>query len=341
MADILKILSELDGVSGNEKNVREFIIDQIKTFADEISVDTMGNIIALKRGKKAEKSKKIMAVCSTDEAGMIVSGVTDAGYIKFKLVGNIDERVLVSKRVRVGENKVKGVIGMKAIHLQKRSERENTVAPSALFIDIGAKSKEDALKSVKLGDYIAFDTEFSALGDCVKGKALDGRIGCFALIEALRESYDDDIYACFTAQQEVGMRGAQIAAYAVKPDLAVILGSAVAADTYGADKTEYGASLGKGAVLSFMDARAIFDKEITDKIADMAKKEKIAVQPKEGSVGSSAGDGVILAGEGTRAVMAAIPCRYSHTPVCVVNKDDINALNALTIMILKKAGELI
>lgn len=341
MADTLKILSELDGVSGNEKNVREFIIDQIKPFADEISVDTMGNIIALKRGKNAEKRKKIMAVCSTDEPGMIVSGVTDAGYIKFKLVGNIDERVLVSKRVRVGESKVKGVIGMKAIHLQKRSERENTVAPSALFIDIGAKSKEDALKSVKLGDYIAFDTEFSALGDCVKGKALEGRIGCFALMEALKESCDDDIYACFTSQLEVGMRGAQIAAYAVKPDLAVILGSAVAADTYGVDKTEQTVTLGKGAVLSFMDARAIFDKEITDKITDMAKKEKIAVQPKEGSVGSSAGGGVILAGEGTRAVMAAIPCRYSHTPVCVVNKDDINALNALTIMILKKAGELI
>ena len=146
MAETVKILSELDGVSGNEKCVRDYIIEYISRYADEISVDTMGGVTALKRGRIGKR--RIMVVCHMDEPGLIISGVTDEGYLKFKLVGAIDERVLVSKRVRIGGDKVRGVIGMKAIHLQKKKERETTVAPSELFIDIGAKSKKDAPKKI-------------------------------------------------------------------------------------------------------------------------------------------------------------------------------------------------
>ena len=299
----------------------------------------MGGVTALKRGRIGKR--RIMVVCHMDEPGLIISGVTDEGYLKFKLVGAIDERVLVSKRVRIGGDKVRGVIGMKAIHLQKKKERETTVAPSELFIDIGAKSKKDALKKIHLGDYAAFDTECGNLGDCVKGKALDSRIACYALMEALKYDYEDDVYACFTVQQEIGMRGAQIAAYAVKPDFAVVLGSVCAADTYGVEKTERGAVLGNGAVLSLMDSRAIFDRAVTDKIAAAAKAEDIKVQINESSVGTSCGGGVIMSGSGTRAVTAAVACRYSHTPVCAAQRGDIEALKDLTVLILKKAGDFI
>ena len=167
---LIKELCNLSGVSGNEGEVRNFIKEKITPYADEITVDTIGNLIALKKG---DGTKKVMVSCHTDEVGFIVSGANDNGFLEFKTVGGIDTRVIISKRVIIGDNKIPGVIGMKAVHLQKKSERETVPEVSSLYIDIGTKTKEEALSKVKLGDYVAFDTTFEMLGeDTFKAKAI-------------------------------------------------------------------------------------------------------------------------------------------------------------------------
>ena len=157
MAVLLKELTNLSGVSGNEDAVRDFIISQISPYADEIKVDSIGNLIALKRGNS---SKRIMLSAHTDEVGFIISEITEKGFLHFKTVGGIDTRTILAKRIKIGKNGVLGVIGMKAVHLQKKSERDSTPEIRELFIDIGAKDKESAEKLVKIGDYATFETEY-------------------------------------------------------------------------------------------------------------------------------------------------------------------------------------
>ena len=204
MAELLKKMSEINAVSGNENDIRNLIIAEIKDKVDDITVDTMGNVIAYKKG--SDSGKKIAVAVNMDEPGFIISGVTEKGYLKFKAVGNIDPRKIISKKVVIGADKIKGVIGMKAIHLQTKSERENVVAASKLFIDIGAKDKEDAEKYVKLGDYVTFDIEFMQIGSNVKGKAIDRSGICTSLINAVEKEYKYDTYMCFLVQREVGAR---------------------------------------------------------------------------------------------------------------------------------------
>ncbi|MGN1098276.1 MAG: M42 family metallopeptidase, partial [Clostridia bacterium] len=209
---LLKELCNLCAPSGWEDEARKFILDHIT--ADEITVDTMGNIIAHKKGE----GKKVMVAAHMDEVGFIVSGFTDEGFVKFKTVGGILTTVLVSKKVVLGEKKVAGIISAKAVHLQKRDEREKLISMNELYIDIGAKSKEEAEEMLSLGDYGTFAGEYTEFGDgCVKSKALDDRVGCAALIELMKNEYKNDMYFVFTVEEEVGLRGAIIAANRIKP----------------------------------------------------------------------------------------------------------------------------
>ena len=233
MAELLKKMSEINAVSGNENDIRNLIIAEIKDKVDDITIDTMGNVIAYKKG--SDSGKKIAVAVNMDEPGFIISGVTEKGYLKFKAVGNIDPRKIISKRVVIGADKIKGVIGMKAIHLQTKSERENVVAVSKLFIDIGAKDKEDAEKYVKLGDYVTFDTEFMQIGSNVKGKALDRSGICTSLINAIGKEYKYDTYMCFLVQREVGARGAKIVSHRINADVILSVSSAETADMYGCE----------------------------------------------------------------------------------------------------------
>lgn len=337
MACLLEQLCNENGVSGNEHKIRAIVINEISPYVDDITVDTMGNIIAHKCGKS---EKKLMVAAHMDEPGYIVSEITETGYLKFKSVGRIDPRVIVSKKVLIGDSKVKGVIGMKAVHLQKKTERENVVNISDLFIDIGAKNKKDAQSYVSAGDYIAFDTEFADLGKIIKGKALDSRIGCACLIELLKQDLESDIYAVFAVQSEIEGRGAGVAAYSVNPDFAVIIDTVEAADMFGTQPHEKAAVLGNGAVVSYMDRRAIFDRQATDKIAGLAEEHGIKTQQKNSAEGSYDSKAVQTARDGAVTVNIAIPCRYSHTPVCMASKQDIDAVSELTALILKSGGEI-
>lgn len=339
MAELLKMLSETNGVSGNENAVRDIIIEKIKDHADEIHVDSMGNVIALKRG--ADESKTFAVTANIDEPGFIVSGITDKGYLKFKAVGTVDARKLVSKKVVIGDDKIKGVIGMKAIHLQTRSERENVVAVSKLFIDIGAKDKEEAGKRVRLGDYVTFDTEFTVLGDNVKGKALVRSGACLALIKAFQKEYKYNVCACFLVQHEVGARGAKIVSHRINPDAVLTVSAADTEDMYGCDDTNSGCKLGKGVVINYSDKTVIADKMITDKMVKVAKKAKINIQPKVMKPHSSDSGAMQTGAYGTACLNTVIPCRYSHSPVSIMSQSDISAAADYISLFLNEIGELI
>ena len=243
MVEALIELSNLNGVSGHENDVREYIKSCISPLADSVRTDNLGSVIAFKKGKTGEKTVLISA--HMDEVGFIISSVTDTGFLKFKPVGNIDTRNVVSKCVKVG-NDVDGVLGMKAIHLQQKEEREKVVGFKDLYIDIGAKNKADALKRVKLGDCVSFSSKASRLGKNICGKALDGRSGCACLIELMKKEYDNDVYFVFTAQREVGMRGAMTAAHGINADRALVIEGIESADMYGVKDKEIAAKLGGG-----------------------------------------------------------------------------------------------
>lgn len=335
---LLKKLCNADGVSGNEDEVRRIILKEIEPYVDSVTVDSMGNIIALKKG--LDHSKKIMLCAHMDEVGLIISEITEKGYLKFKTVGGIDPRVLISKKVRIGESKLSGIIGMKAIHLQQKSERETVPKAKELFIDIGAKSKKEAEKKVAVGDYAAFDTDFALFGtEKIKAKAIDDRAGCAVLVKLLKKGCKYDMYCCFTVQEEVGLRGAQIAAHRIAPDIALILESTTCSDVHGCDKKDFVTELDKGVAVSFMDTRTIADKDFYKWLYDEGIKSGINVQLKQAAAGGNDAGAVHISGTGVKTASLSIPCRYLHSPASVASLKDINAMEDLARMFLDRIDE--
>ncbi len=338
MAELLKKLSQTNGVSGNEEYIRSVIIEEIEKYADNIEVDSMGNIIAFKRGKY--DSRKIAVTANIDEPGFIISGVTDKGYLKFKAVGKIDDRKLVSKRVLIYKRGVKGIIGMKAIHLQTRSERDNVTSHSSLFIDIGAKDKKTALENVCLGDYITFDTEFTVLGKNIKGKALDRAGSCYALINAMKNECKFDTYFCFTVQHEVGARGANIVSHRLDADVVLTISSADTEDMYDCKNTS-GSKLGDGIIINCIDRHFLPTGNISFDMAEKAKKKGIKIQL-HSMKNHESGAGVMQYGRaGREAISVVLPCRYSHSPVSVMSVEDINSCTEYIDLFLNEIGDMI
>ena len=333
MADLIKRLSEDFGVSGAEDDVRRLIINEIKDKTDEITVDTMGNVIALKKGKT--RGKTIAVAAPMDEVGLIISEITDKGYLKFKLVGSIDARKLVSKRV-VTRSGIKGVIGMKAVHLRTKSERETVTKTKDLFIDIGAKDKGDAEKRARLGEYVTFDTSFADLGERVKGKALERSAACAALINALDGEYPYDFYAVFTVQHEVGSRGAAAVSHRLNADAVLTVTAAETTDMYGCEAQ--GLKLGEGVTVSLRDMRVISDRSLAEKLLDTANENGIRVNR---GVTSDTTDGAAAQLTDARVVSALIPCRYARSPVLIADKGDIEETEKFIKLYLNKIGELI
>ena len=231
MLERLKELSELYGVSGNETRVRACLRAAAAPYADELFTDPVGNLYAHRRGS----GPRVMLAAHMDEVGMIVREITEAGTLLYEAAG-LDPRVVVSKRVAIGPNDVPGVIGAKAIHLQSPEERTRALKHTDLYVDIGAKDRADAEKYVSRGDYISFTTKFSAFGEgLVRGKALDDRVGCAIVLELFKNSYDCDLWAVFTVQEEVGCRGSKPAAYAIAPDYAIAVDVTNTGDRAGAE----------------------------------------------------------------------------------------------------------
>ena len=335
---LLKRLCDAFGVSGSEGEIRDIIIPEIKDYCDDLTVDTMGNIIAFKKGESSDK--KVMLSAHMDEVGFIVSGITEKGYLEFKKVGGIDTRVIISKNVVVGKNKIPGVIGMKAIHLQSKGEREEVPKVKSLFIDIGAMDKEDAEKYVELGDYVSFATKYADFGDNkIKAKAIDDRVGCYIMTKLIKEPVKYDTYFCFTVQEEVGLRGARVAAYRVKPDIALVLEATTCADVHAVKAESEVTNLGDGVAISIMDRSTIVNRDYVSFLQKIS--DGIKVQYKKTTAGGNDAGIIHQTGTGVLTASLSVPCRYLHSPVGIASKDDILAAETLAKRFLERIDEVI
>ena len=314
--DLIKELCLIDGVSGNEDKVREAIIRHIDGKC-EYSVDALGNIV----GKKGSGGD-IFIDAHMDEVGFIVTEIDEKGYLKIHNVGGIDTRILPAARVSV--NGIPGVICAKPIHLMKDDERSKPISKNNLLVDIGAESKEEAQKHVRVGDVVSFARHFERFGadnDSICAPALDDRVGC-AVIIALIEKTDLDFYFSFSVQEEIGCRGAAAAAFKVDCERAVAIETTTAADIPGNDELNDVCRLGEGAVVSFMDRSTLYDKHEFDKLFDIARKNGIKAQPKRAVAGGNDMGAIHKTAAGKRAASVATPARYLHSPNVVIRLSD-------------------
>ncbi|MCB2291465.1 M42 family metallopeptidase [Clostridium sp. CS001] len=325
---LLEKLCNATGPSGFEGEVRDIIKDEIKNYVDEMKVDVMGNIIAHKKGK----GKKVLIDAHMDEVGFIITGYNEDGTLRFEALGGINGKVLLSKVVLIGENKIPGVIGFKPIHLQNGDERKKNVRASQCCIDVGLSSKKEAKRVIKIGEFAVFDVKYGEFGDgLVKGKAFDDRMGCAVAIEILRESYDCDLYVSFNVQEEVGERGAFVSGYNVNPDISVALEGTICADMPNVPKHLSATEIGKGPALSIMDRTSIFNDDILQELIEVAKAKDIPYQLRRAIAGGNDAGAILMSKDGAKVATVSVPCRYIHSSVSVASMEDYK--NAVGLMI--------
>ncbi len=330
MLNELKNLCLIDGISGDEGRVREYIISKIKDKC-EYTVDPMGNLLAFKRGKKEPKNK-VMLSAHMDEVGFIVTYICDNGFLKFTNVGGIDPKIAVGRAVRVGENGVNGVIGNKAVHLC-RGEEENTVPKlDKLYIDIGAKDKEEAEKYVSVGDSVHFISDFAEFGeDKIKAKAIDDRFGCAIMLKMIESELEYDTHFAFLVQEEVGCRGAGAAVFSIRPDYAIVLEATTASDISGVSDEDRVCVQGKGAVVSFMDRSTVYNRDLFKGAFALAKEKNIPIQTKTTVAGGNDAGAIHKACSGVYTIAVSLPCRYIHSGTSVGDKKDMKACYDLAV----------
>ncbi len=334
MIELLKKLCAISGPSGREERVRNFIEAYAKEYADEMFTDPMGNLHVFRKG---EISDKTLMVCGhMDEVGLIITGITADGYLKFDFVGGVDRRVVIGKRVWVGEHNIPGIIGVKAYHLCK-GEADKVVPPvSALYVDIGAESKADAEKYVSLGDVGCFDPDVFEFGTMLKAKALDDRIGCAVCMKLLEQQPPCDTWFVFTCQEEVGARGAGTAAYRVKPDAALILEGTTAADLPGIPEYKTICKPGRGVVIPFMDKSTIYNRKLFDTMTRLADENGIKWQTKQMIAGGTDAGNIQRSRGGVPVVGLAAALRNIHSPACVGSIEDFEGMYKLAQLFMKE-----
>jgi len=326
---LLKRLSEACGGPGQEDEVRNLIRDEVTPLVDEISTDALGNLITLRRGN--QEGPRVMIAAHMDEVALMIMAIESSGLLKFNPIGGIDPRVLVAKTVVIGKNRVPGVIGSKPIHLQRPEEREKAISINEMFIDIGVSSKSEAEKLVKIGDLAYFSTKFAEIGnDKFKGKAFDDRVGCSLLIDLLHDRYDFPLYGVFTVQEEVGLRGAGVAAHRIQPDIALVLEGTTASDVPETPEHKHATSVGKGPCITIMDSSVIPDPRLVAKLLQIASENEIPVQIRRNTAGGTDAGKIQSSRSGVRVATISIPCRYIHSPVAVMSKADYD--NALKLV---------
>jgi endoglucanase len=347
---ILKELSEAFGVSGCEDGVRQVIIEAIKDHVDDYHVDALGNLITVKKGYQPSAishQPKVMVAAHMDEVGLMITHIEEeGGAIRFRPVGGIDDRILLSKVVLIGKDRLAGVIGVKPTHLLKEKERKQVVKVDQMAIDIGTKGKEEAEKAAKIGDYAFFATEFCQLTEdglrTVKGKAFDDRAGCAVLIEVLKGRYPFDLYPVFTVQEEVGLRGTRVAAYAIEPDVAFVLEGTICDDMPKKKDVSPSTELGAGPAITIMDRSFIADRGLVKLLVETAEELDIPYQFKQPGVGGTDAGAIHLAKEGVPSATVSVPCRYIHSPACLLSLEDLeNTVRLMKAALSKLPGKLV
>jgi len=338
MLETLKSLCMLGGISGCEDEVSDYIVKRVEKHADELTIDPMGNIIVYKNGKVTPKEKLVLCA-HMDEIGLIVTSITEDGYLKVAKVGGIDNRVILGKAVLVGKDKVQGVIGCKAIHLVKPKDRERPMEADEMYVDIGVKKRDEAEKLVSLGDAVVFDEDIREFGDgYIKARAIDDRYGCAVLIDLIEADLPVDCTFVFSVQEEVGLRGAFTAAYKTEPDIAVIVEGTTAADLPSAPESKRVCKVGGGPVIPFMDNGAIYNKEVQKILTDIAEKNDISWQTKTFISGGTDGAAFQKSRGGVKVVGIAAPIRNLHSPACVGKISDMEDVQKLIWLFLNNMG---
>jgi endoglucanase len=337
--NILKELCLLNGVSGDEDEVRRYITAKAVKHADHLHADSIGNLIVFKKGAKSN-GNRLMLCAHMDEVGVIVTRITDEGFLKFDFVGGVDRKVAIGKPVVIGEKKVPGVIGLKAIHLTGKEERKKAPKTDSLYIDIGARDKESAERLVELGDYGAFVCQPEEFGDGLfKARAIDDRVGCAIMLKLLEEELPLDVTFAFTAQEEVGTRGAFGAAFSVTPEIALVLETTTAADLPGVENHRRVCAPGKGPVISYMDGATIYDRELFETLRRLSEENGIPWQTKEYIAGGNDARTIQRTKTGVRVAAMSAATRYLHAPASVGSVADFENMLKLTRLFLKEMAQ--
>ena len=321
---LLSSVCEIAGAPGFEQRVRELVIREIKNSVDECQIDNLGNVIALKKGTSSKK--KVMVAAHMDEIGFIVTHIDDQGFVRFHTLGGFDPKTLTAQRVIIhGKKDLVGVMGSKPIHVMTASERTKVPKTTEYFIDLGMP-KEEVEKHISVGDSITRQRELIEMGDCVNCKSIDNRVSVFILIETLKnlKKIPYDLYAVFTVQEEVGIRGAQVSALKIQPDFGFGLDTTIAYDVPGAAGHEKITELGKGAAIKIMDSQTICDYRMVAYMKELAKKKKIKTQLEILPAGGTDTMGVQRSTPGGSIAGAiSIPTRHIHQVIEMAHKDDI------------------
>ncbi len=332
----LKTLTEINAPAGHEQPIRRVLIDELKAKGFNPYIDRMGNVIVVKEGTGAAPRKRVMVSAHMDEVGLIVTGHTDGGFLKVNQAGGIDPRVLISKRVVVGDDNIPGVIGAVAIHLQSAADRARVMGYRDIAVDIGAMDKKEAERKAPIGTYISFDTPYVEYGEGYAcGKAFDDRVGCWTILRLLDEELPCDLIAAFVSEEEVGCRGASGAAFSQEPDIGIVLEGTTCNDLGDIPEVAQVCKTGEGVAVSFMDGSSIANRDLFKKALEVGEKEGIACQVKASVSGGNDGGVIQRAREGIPVVVLSVPCRYIHSPSTVVKLSDVEAQFELCRALLK------
>jgi tetrahedral aminopeptidase len=331
---LLEKLSNANGVSGNEQEVRAIIHDQIKNLVDDVKIDAMGNLLAIKHAR-ISKPFKVMMAAHMDEVGFMLVEDEGDGIFIFEMVGGVDDRQLLSKQVSIGCEKTPGVIGSKPIHLLEAGELHNKISVHSMRVDVAPANSG----KVKPGDYGTFATKFRRSGENLFGKALDDRLGVATLIEILKSIPENiEFLAAFTVQEEIGLRGARVAGYSFNPDLAIVIDSTPAIDLPrpdGRENTQYNCNLGAGPAIYLADAGTISDPRLIRFLVKTADENHIPYQLRQPGGGGTDAGSIHKTRSGIPSVSVSVPGRYAHTPVMLAKIEDWQN----TIRLLKKTLE--
>lgn len=310
--ELLKELVMAVSPSGRENNIREIIQNQLSSYCDEIYTDALGNLICHKKGN----GKKLMLAAHMDEIGFMVNYVDNKGFLRFSIIGGVQKYNSVNSTVEF-TNGVKGKISY------ENKENPSTVSFEKMYIDIGADNREAAEDSVQIGDMASYSGNFEVIGKRIMGKALDDRAGCWALIRAMQNarSTENDIYAVFTAQEEVGLRGAKTSAFSINPDMAVAVDVSNVGDT--PESLELNLRLGKGPAVKINDSSFIIHESVKNLLIDCAKEASVPYQLEAASYGGTDAGAIHLTGGGIASGTISIPTRYIHSANEVIDKSDL------------------
>lgn len=337
--DILETISNAPGVSGGEEAIRAILAEYARDKVDSLQVDPMGSLVARidpsprrsrAGGAARGKGPHVMLCAHMDEVGLMVTAVEKEGRLRFRRVGGIDPRILPGQVFRIGVLGIRGVVGSLPPHLVPRSERDKVTPADDLYLDIGARSREEAEERVPVGSYAVFDTTYEAWGTTRKGKAFDDRAGCAVLASVIQRRPPLPVTAVWSVQEEVGLRGAAAAARRVQPDLAIVLEGTASGEAPGAPPDEQYPYMGRGPALTVQDRSLMVHARLLDAIEDTAKRHRVRTQWKRPGVGGTDAGRIAVSGSGVPSAVVSVVCRYIHAPAAYLDVRD--AQRAVTLI---------